>query len=112
MIQFRDGLRFRAKPLHEIGRGKLSRRHHLHRNDSIDLRLPRLVNDAHSAAGHFCQQLVTAKRAGQRCFRARRLRRRIERAVEHRGEKTLRAQPAGGIRGQGAPALGANGGCL
>jgi hypothetical protein len=59
----RRGLR--TKALHEFRTGERTKEQHLHRHDSVEARLTRFVNDAHSAARDFFDQLVLAKWAGR-----------------------------------------------
>src|SRR5262249_26156769 len=54
-----------AKALHKVGTGERAEEQHLYRDDSVEARLARFVNDAHPAACDFFDQLVLAKWAGK-----------------------------------------------
>ena len=51
--------------------GKLPGQNHFHSHRSIQRRLPRLINDAHAAAGNFFQKFVIAEVAQHVQWRTR-----------------------------------------
>src|SRR3989442_14858137 len=61
MLQPRRRLHLHAKSQRLFPAGELARENHLYGDDAIQLSLPRLEDDAHSAPRDFLQQFVVAK---------------------------------------------------
>ncbi len=92
MVEVGRRLGLGAEPLDVAARGEAAGEDHLERDDPVERRLPRLVDDPHPAPGDLLQQLVVAEVADGR-----------QRGVAVRLDRAGRVQPAGQPQRGGDP---------
>ena len=98
VLQTGDRLGLGVEPGQLLRPGVCAGQHHLQGDDAVQLRLPRLVDDAHAAAAQLGQDRIALdlrpRAAAEPAFRRRKARNRIDRGIEARP-----ARPRNGVDG-------------
>src|SRR5881398_1308034 len=108
VLEERRGRDLAPEPLNDLLARELPRQNHLHRDNALELKMPRAIDHAHPAAGNLFEQFVIAEVLNLLIFDFRRENRLTGKCndwfVQAALEQASSAKPLGVLRSQFGPA--------